>query len=52
MVKSATEKSLSTNFLYAHGIPKEAGWSALTKDNQLVVIKLVKVSKIMGLKSH
>lgn len=52
MIKVAQQKQLSTNFLHAHGFPKEAGWQALAEDKSLVVVKLVEVTDIMGLKSH
>jgi len=52
MVETAQQKQLSTNFLFAHGLPKTAGWSALAADKSLVIVKLVKVTDIMGLKSH
>jgi len=51
IVNSAKTKNLSANFLHAHGIPKNAGWSALTADKPLIIVKLVKVTKINGLKS-
>jgi len=51
MVEDAEAKALSTNFLPAHGVPKEAGWSALNTENPLVVVKLVDVTEIVGLKS-
>jgi nitroimidazol reductase NimA-like FMN-containing flavoprotein (pyridoxamine 5'-phosphate oxidase superfamily) len=51
MVEIARGKNLSTNFLQAHGIPKEAEWTALTTQEHLVIVKLVKVTEINGLKS-
>ncbi|TRO46912.1 pyridoxamine 5'-phosphate oxidase family protein [Candidatus Bathyarchaeota archaeon] len=51
MVEAAEAKGLSTNFLPAHGVPKDAGWSVLNTENPLVVVRLVDVTKIVGLKS-
>jgi nitroimidazol reductase NimA-like FMN-containing flavoprotein (pyridoxamine 5'-phosphate oxidase superfamily) len=51
MVETAKAKPLSSNFLQAHGIPKKAGWSALSKDKPLIIVKLVEVTEITGLKS-
>jgi uncharacterized protein len=51
MVEAAQTKQLSTNFLHAHGISKEVGWSTLAADKPLIVVKLVKVTNINGLKS-
>ncbi|MBN1245777.1 pyridoxamine 5'-phosphate oxidase family protein [Candidatus Bathyarchaeota archaeon] len=51
MVEDAKAKGLSTNFLPAHGLPKEADWSALKAEKPLVVVKLVDVAEIVGLKS-
>ena len=51
MIEDAEAKGLSTNFLPAHGIPKEADWSALKMENPIVVVKLVDVTEIVGLKS-
>lgn len=45
------ESKLSPNFLPAHGFKKEDGWSSLTSDNSLVVIKLENVAQEIGLKS-
>ena len=43
-------KKLSKNFLAAHGLKKEEGWSSLTPDKPLVMVKLISVKKI-GIKS-
>jgi nitroimidazol reductase NimA-like FMN-containing flavoprotein (pyridoxamine 5'-phosphate oxidase superfamily) len=51
MVETAKTKRLSPIFLQAHGLPKEAGWSALSEDKPLVIVKLVEVTEITGLKS-
>ena len=51
MIKDAEAKGLSTNFLPAHGLPKESNWSSLNAEKPLVVVKLVDVTEIVGLKS-
>ncbi len=51
MIKDAEAKGLSTNFLPAHGLPKESNWSSLNDEKPLVVVKLVDVTEIVGLKS-
>jgi len=51
MVEDAAAKGLSTNFLPAHGLPKESDWSSLNAENPLIVVKLVDVTEIVGLKS-
>jgi nitroimidazol reductase NimA-like FMN-containing flavoprotein (pyridoxamine 5'-phosphate oxidase superfamily) len=51
MVEDAEAKGLSTNFLPAHGLPKEAEWASLKAENPLVIVKLVSVTEIVGLKS-
>jgi len=51
MVETAKAKLLSSDFLQAHGLPKEASWSALSEDKPLVILKLVDVTEITGLKS-
>ena len=50
MSEEATNK-LSTNFLVAHGFPVGEGWSALSPDKPLVIMKLVDVTEVVGLKS-
>jgi nitroimidazol reductase NimA-like FMN-containing flavoprotein (pyridoxamine 5'-phosphate oxidase superfamily) len=52
MVQTAKKKQLSTAFLLAHGLPKESGWTALTNDKSLIIVKLVEVKEILGLKSQ
>ncbi len=51
MVEDAEAKGLSTNFLLAHGLPKEADWVSLKAENPLIIVKLVDVTEIVGLKS-
>ena len=41
---------LSENFLAAHGLNPDDGWSKFTPDNPLVIMKLDEVSDIIGLK--
>ncbi|MCW4034549.1 MAG: pyridoxamine 5'-phosphate oxidase family protein [Candidatus Bathyarchaeota archaeon] len=46
------KQKLSSNFLAAHGFNKEDGWDSLTeKSDSLVVVKLLQVTKEVGLKS-
>jgi len=51
MVETAQKNRLSTVFLQAHGLPKDAEWSAIASDESLLIVKLVKVTEIRGLKS-
>ncbi len=51
MIEDAKSKNLSTNFLPAHGLPKEFDWSSLNAEKPLIVVKLVNVTEINGLKS-
>ena len=51
MVKDAESKGVSTNFLPAHGVPREVGWSALKAEKPIIVVKLVDVTETVGLKS-
>ena len=43
--------SLSTNFLFAHGFHPDEGWSALSNEEPMVIVKLSNVKQVMGLKS-
>ena len=45
------KQKLSTNFLAAHGIKKEAGWDSFTPERPVVIVKLKKVAEEIGLKS-
>ena len=45
------KQKLSRNFLAAHGFKKEEGWSSLTPEKPLVIIKLEDVAQEIGLKS-
>jgi len=45
------EKKLSRNFLAAHGLRKEEGWSELAGHKNARVVRLVDVAEEMGLKS-
>ena len=51
MLAKEGETKLSSNFLAAHGFNTEEGWSSLTSDNSLVVIKLENITQEIGLKS-
>jgi nitroimidazol reductase NimA-like FMN-containing flavoprotein (pyridoxamine 5'-phosphate oxidase superfamily) len=51
MVEDAEAKGLSTNFLPAHGLPKESDWSSLNAEKPFIVVKLVDVTEINGLRS-
>jgi hypothetical protein len=51
MIETAQTRQLSTDFLHAHGISKEAGWNALSADKPLIIVKLTEVTDIRGLKS-
>jgi nitroimidazol reductase NimA-like FMN-containing flavoprotein (pyridoxamine 5'-phosphate oxidase superfamily) len=51
MVEDAKAKGLSTNFLPAHGLPKESDWSSLKAEKPLLVVKLVDVTEVIGLQS-
>ena len=53
-IKRIAEKGkqkLSKNFLPAHGLKKEEGWSSFTPDKPLVMVKLEEISEEIGLKS-
>jgi hypothetical protein len=51
MVEAAKMKRLSENFLIAHGFPRERGWSFLTPDKPMVIVKLDSITEEIGLKS-
>ena len=53
ILKMAEEgrKSLSENFLAAHGFEKEEGWSVFTPDKQMMIVKLKEISETVALKS-
>jgi len=51
MIEDAKAKGLSTNFLPAHGLPKESDWSSLKAEKPLLVVKLVDVTEVIGLQS-
>ena len=42
---------LSDNFLAVHGFNREDGWSALSPEKPLIIVKLDKISEFIGLKS-
>lgn len=45
------KRKLSQNFLAAHGFKKEEGWSALSPEKPLVIVKLTEIVEEIGLKS-
>jgi nitroimidazol reductase NimA-like FMN-containing flavoprotein (pyridoxamine 5'-phosphate oxidase superfamily) len=45
------KRKLSRNFLAAHGFKKEEGWSALSPEKPLVIVKLTEIVEEIGLKS-
>lgn len=45
------KRKLSRNFLAAHGFKKEKGWSALSPEKPLVIVKLTEIVEEIGLKS-
>lgn len=45
------KQKLSRNFLAAHGFKKEEGWSALSPEKPLVIVKLTEIVEEIGLKS-
>ena len=51
MSKTAVAKNLSTNFLVAHGFPRNHDWSTLTPNKPMVIVKLDKITEKTGLKS-
>ena len=44
-------RSLSANFVAVHGFKKEDGWSSITPDKPMIIVKLAKVTERIGLKS-
>lgn len=51
MANTAKTKRLSENFLLAHGFPIEKGWSYLTPENPMIIVKLENLTDQIGLKS-
>ena len=45
------KKRISTNFLAAHGLKPEKGWSSFIPETPLVIIKLEEIVDTIGLKS-
>lgn len=45
------ERRLSENFLAAHGIEREDGWSSLSPEKPLVIVKLDEITETVGLRS-
>ena len=50
MVEEGKQR-LSPNFLAAHGFKKEEGWSSITPEKSLVIVKLENIAQEIGLKS-
>ena len=50
MAKKCKEQ-LSENFLAAHGFDREMGWSALSPNKPIVIVKLKEIRDILDLKS-
>jgi len=44
-------RNLSANFVAVHGFKKEDGWSSITADKPMIIVKLAKVIERIGLKS-
>ena len=44
-------RNLSANFVAVHGFKKEDGWSSITTDKPMIVVRLAKVIERIGLKS-
>jgi nitroimidazol reductase NimA-like FMN-containing flavoprotein (pyridoxamine 5'-phosphate oxidase superfamily) len=51
LIAEEGKQKLSTNFLAAHGLKKEEGWSSFTPEEPLVIVKLKEVTEEIGLKS-
>ena len=49
-IASDGKRRISPNFLAAHGVKKEEGWSAFTPEKPFVIVKL-EIEKMIGLKS-
>ena len=45
------EQKLSENFLLAHGIRREEGWSSLIQKKAPVIVKLEEIAEVIGIKS-
>ena len=45
------KKGFSANFLAVHGLPLGKSWDSLSEYDPMVIFKLGKISKIIGLKS-
>jgi len=45
------KQKISPNFLAAHGFKKEEGWSSLSPEKPLVILKLEEIAEEIGLKS-
>jgi len=45
------KQKLSPNFLAAHGFRKQQGWTSLSPDKPLVIMKLTDIAEVIGIKS-
>jgi len=45
------KQKLSTNFLAAHGLPKEEGWSSFTPEREVLIVRFKQEYATIGLKS-
>ena len=50
-IKETGTRNLSANFVAVHGFKKEDGWSSITADKPMIIVKLTKVVDRIGLKS-
>jgi hypothetical protein len=44
-------RTISPNFLAAHGLSSDVGWDGFSQDQSLVIVKLVEIEEVVGLKS-
>lgn len=51
MMAGTGQEEFSDNFLAVHGLSKEDGWSTLTPEKPLVIVKLEEITKKLGLRS-
>ena len=51
MIAEEAKQKLSINFLVAHGFKREEGWSSLSPDKPMVIVKLEDVTERIGLRS-
>ena len=51
MMARTGEEEFSSNFLAVHGFSREDGWSTLSPEKPLVIVKLDEITKELGLRS-